>query len=454
MIAKTTKPRQNPWDHESNTPWRDYLPVHWGIRRLRTVVEMRVSNVDKHTNDDEIPVRLCNYVDVYYNDQIDGNLPYMKATVSPAEADRFRLKQNDVIITKDSEEWNDIAVPALVADAPNDLVCGYHLAILRPSSAINGAYLARALQIPPIAHQFHVEAQGITRYGLTHDDILSASIPLPPLEEQAAIVRYIDYADELVSRYITVKERLIALLEEQHQAVIQQAVTRGYDPDVPLKPSHVTNVPLMPAHWEIKRLKSMSHIRYGLGQPPRESPNGLPLIRATNVSRGHITENAMMYVDPYDVPTTRDAFLRENEIIVVRSGAYTADSAIIPKRYEGAISGYDMVVAATEANPEFLAMALLSTYVRDDQLIVVSNRAAQPHLNAEELGDAKILTPPRPEQEAIVNYLHHRLTEVANAKERAHRQIDLMHEYRTSLIADVVTGQIDVRGAAVVVPEP
>ena len=289
--------------------------------------------------------------------------------------------------------------------------------------------------------------------GLNRDDAYRMAYPYPPPEEQAAIVRYLDHADELINRYTSTKERLIDLLEEQRQAVIHQAVTRGYDPDVPLKPSHVTNVPLMPAHWEIKRLKSVAHIRYGLGQPPRESPNGLPLIRATNVSRGHITENAMMYVDPYDVPTTRDAFLRENEIIVVRSGAYTADSAIIPKRYEGAISGYDMVVAATEANPEFLAMALLSTYVRDDQLIVVSNRAAQPHLNAEELGDAKIITPPRPEQEAIVNYLHHRLTEVANAKERAHRQIDLMHEYRTRLIADVVTGQIDVRDAAVVLSD-
>ena len=327
--------------------------------------------------------------------------------------------------------------------------CGPDLIILRPYAPFNPRFLGYLLDSACTQTQKLRMQRGVTIMHIYADELKNLTIGIPPLEEQAAIVRYLDHADELINRYIGAKERLIALLEEQRQAVIQQAVTRGYDPDVPLKPSHVTNVPLMPAHWEIKRLKSVSHIRYGLGQPPRESPKGLPLIRATNVSRGHITENAMMYVDPYDVPTTRDAFLRENEIIVVRSGAYTADSAIIPKRYEGAISGYDMVVAATEANPEFLAMALLSTYVRDDQLIVVSNRAAQPHLNAEELGDAKIITPPRPEQEAIVNYLHHRLTEVANAKERAHRQIDLMHEYRTRLIADVVTGQIDVRDAVV-----
>ena len=268
-------------------------------------------------------------------------------------------------------------------------------------------------------------------------------------DEQATIVRYLDHADELINRYISAKERLIALLEEQRQAVIHQAVTRGFESNVPLKPSHVANVPLMPTHWEIKRLKSMSRIRYGLGQTPRESPNGLPLIRATNVNQGHITEKGMMFVDPSSIPTTRDAVLQENDIIVVRSGAYTADSAIIPKRYEGAISGYDMVVTATRAHPEFLALALLSAYVRDDQLIVESNRAAQPHLNAEELGNAKILTPPRPEQDTIVRRLRQSLTDIEGVKQRTIRQIGLIKEYRTRLIADVVTGQIDVHSIVV-----
>ena len=161
----------------------------------------------------------------------------------------------------------------------------------------------------------------------------------------------------------------------------------------------------------------------------------------------------MMFVDPSDVPPTRDAFLQEGDIIVVRSGAYTADSAIIPKCYEGAISGYDMVVTPTGANPEFVAMALLSPYLRDDQLIVLSTRAAQPHLNAEELGNARILAPPRSEQDAIVQHLKARLTDISDAQERANQQIALVHEYRARLIADAVTGQIDVRHAMVGLPD-
>ena len=441
MIAKTTKPRQNPWDHESNTPWRDYLPVHWGIRRLRTVVEMRVSNVDKHTNDDEIPVRLCNYVDVYYNDQIDGNLPYMKATVSPAEADRFRLKQNDVIITKDSEEWNDIAVPALVADAPNDLVCGYHLAILRPSSAINGAYLARALQIPPIAHQFHVEAQGITRYGLTHDDILSASIPLPPLEEQAAIVRYIDHADELINRYISAKERLITLLEEQRQAVIHQAVTRGLDPAVPSKPSGIPWLGDVPAHWELSRTKNeFQSLNY------RRVP-----LSATE--RGSMTLRQYDYYGASGVIDKVDSYLFHDDLLLIaEDGANlvlrNSPLAIIA-RGKYWVNNHAHILKPRRGNLDFLAAVMEGI-----NYTPWISGAAQPKLTSDRLMGIPIVVPTRAEQDAIMNRTKKWTSPMTTAIDHTKRQLTLIEEYRIRLIADAVTGQLDVRQAEATLPKP
>ena len=166
---------------------------------------MRVSNVDKHTKEGELPVRLCNYVDVYKNDRITQQITFMPATASPDEIERFRLHHNDVLITKDSETWNDIGVPALVTEPSDDLISGYHLAILRPKAGIYGPYLFWA------AYQFHVEAKGVTRYGLSHDGIQSVTLPIPPPEEQAAIVRFLDHADEQIQRYIAAKGRLIAL---------------------------------------------------------------------------------------------------------------------------------------------------------------------------------------------------------------------------------------------------
>ena len=283
--------------------------------------------------------------------------------------------------------------------------------------------------------------------------IANYSIPLPPLPEQTTIVRYLNHVDERINRYISAKQRHISLLKEQRQAVIHRAVTRGLDPNVRLKPSGVEWLGEIPAHWESRRLKTIGRIRYGLGQPPRELTDGLPLIRATNVDHGHIIGKDLMYVDPSTIPEGRDAILREKEIIVVRSGAYTADSAIIPKAFEGAVTGYDMVVTITKAVPEFIAMALLCAYVRDDQLIVESTRSAQPHLNAEELGTSLLLLPPLDEQSAIVEYLDKVIADIDAAINRAHHEIDLLKEYRTRLTADVVTGKLDVREAAFKLPD-
>ena len=138
------------------------------------------------------------------------------------------------------------------------------------------------------------------------------------------------------------------------------------------RPSGVEWLGEVPEHWEVQLAKTLGRIRYGLGQPPRESAEGVPLIRATNVERGRIVEKDLIRVDPSDLPVDRDALLRAQEIIVVRSGAYTADSAIIPTRYEGAVTGYDMVMTITGALPKFIAFALLASYLRDDQLIVAS----------------------------------------------------------------------------------
>ena len=199
----------------------------------------------------------------------------------------------------------------------------------------------------------------------------------------------------------------------------------------------------VPEHWEVTRLKAVGRIRYGLGQPPRESPTGLPLIRATNVNRGRIVEKDLLRIDPENVPIGRDAILREKEIIVVRSGAYTADSAIVPKHYAGSVAGYDMVLTVTKAIPEFIAAALLASYLRDDQLVLVSTRAAQPHLNAEELGTSVILIPPPEEQAAIVRFLDHADEQIRRYIASKERLIALLEEQRQALVHQAVTRGLD-----------
>ena len=214
----------------SGIQWLGDIPQHWEVRRLRDVADMRVSNVDKHVREDEIPVRLCNYVDVYKNDYIDDTMAFMSATATPTEIERFRLERHDVLITKDSETWDDIGVPSLVTQPAPDLVSGYHLALLRSrADKIKGDYLFRALQSTSLAYQFHIEAKGVTRYGLSQHGIKSVYLPLPPLPEQRAIADYLDRKTAKIDTAIDLAQREIELLEEYRTRLIADIVTEQLD---------------------------------------------------------------------------------------------------------------------------------------------------------------------------------------------------------------------------------
>ena len=135
--------------------------------KLGDTCEIIVSPVDKKTIDGELPVKLCNYTDVYYNNSIGSEIDFMDATAKSSEIEKFSLIENDVIITKDSEAPDDIGVPAYVKETIDNLLCGYHLAILRPKKQTIGKYVCYALISPRAKYDFYRFANGITRFGLT-----------------------------------------------------------------------------------------------------------------------------------------------------------------------------------------------------------------------------------------------------------------------------------------------
>jgi len=215
---------------DSGVEWLGKVPKHWEVRRVATVGDLRVSNVDKHVREGESPVRLCNYMDVYHNKRIGSDLPFMAGTATEREIRRFRLAVGDVLVTKDSEDWSDIGVPALVEYAADDLVCGYHLAMLRPDGAfLDGGYLFQALRDSHVARQFQVAAAGVTRYGLSQNAIRSMRVPFPPLPEQTAIARFLEAADRRIRRHISATKRQIALLKEYRTRLIADVVTGKLD---------------------------------------------------------------------------------------------------------------------------------------------------------------------------------------------------------------------------------
>lgn len=237
--------------------WASSLPPGWAVLPLKHIARVWNSNVDKKTYPGGIPVRLCNYTDVYYNDFIRADMTLMEATATPDEVVRFSLCKGDVIITKDSETPDDIAVPAVVADDLQGVVCGYHLTMLRPRPLIEGRFLFRALQASGVRVQFHSTATGITRFGLGQDDIRNAVIPLPPTNVQIAIANFLDEKTAAIDDLIAQKQRLIDLLQEKRTALINRAVTKGLDPNVPMKDSGIPWIGEIPAHWEVQPLRRL-----------------------------------------------------------------------------------------------------------------------------------------------------------------------------------------------------
>ena len=434
---------------ESGLPWLGQMPEHWLTRRLRHACEMRVSNVDKHSKRGEAPVRLCNYVDVYKNDRIRESIRFMSASANEDERIRFRLRKGDVIITKDSEQWNDIGVPSLVECEAPDLVCGYHLAILRSRPELQGPFLHRALQCHFIAAQFHVEANGVTRYGLSHGAIKGVSIPFPPPAEQATIVRFLDWASGRLERTFRTKRKIITLLMEQKQAIIQRAVTRGLSTSVPLKPSGVPWIGDIPKHWIVLRAK------YLYREVDERSTTGSEELLSVSHLTG-ITPRSEKNITMFKAASYIGHKLCQPGDLVVNTmwawmGALgvSTHAGIISPAYAVYRPHHSERIVGTYMDGLLCSRPYLSNIIcRSTGL-----RASRLRLYPDEFLRLPLIQPPSEEQQRIVQAIRRETGDLNNAISRLEREIELLREYRTRLVADVVTGKLDVREAASRLPE-
>jgi len=199
-----------------------WIPEEWGTASLCDVANVLFSNVDKKTNSNENDVLLCNYKDVYYNEHITSEINFMRATASDRQIDKYRLRNGDVLITKDSETKDDIAVSAIVREEVSNLICGYHLAIIRPDvNKLSGEYLNKLLDLQTMRHYFSILANGVTRFGLTLNSVNSSLIPLPSLSEQKKIAEILSTWDDAIEQ----TRKLIDAKKLRKKALMQQLLS-------------------------------------------------------------------------------------------------------------------------------------------------------------------------------------------------------------------------------------
>ena len=289
---------------------------------------------------------------------------------------------------------------------------------------------------------------------------------VPPRTEQAAIVRYLDYADRRIQRYIRAKQKLVKLLEDQKQAIIHQAVTGQIDvrtgqPYPAYKPSGVEWLGDVPEHWERARLKAclLRPMRNGLFKKKDAFGSGVPLVNVADIYRDSFQ------IDPASlerVQTTPDEMrtyqVRTGDLFFVRSSLKlegTARSAVAIDCEAGSVFECHLVQGRPDprrAVARFLAFQLNSFSLRH-YLISRANVVTMATVSQGVLASCPIFLPSISEQERLLKQIDGECARVGATHYRARREIDLLHEYRTRLIAEVVTGKLDVREAASRLPD-
>lgn len=286
--------------------------------------------------------------------------------------------------------------------------------------------------------------------GLDREDAYQRLAPYPvSIEEQGRIARFLDQADWRINRYIRAKRRLIELLNEQKQAIIHQAVTRGLDPNVRLKPSGVEWLGDIPEHWEVSRLKfEATHIVDCLHATPEYVEDGdYPAIRTADIEPGRVRLNTVRRVarDQYLLWTAR-LVPQAGDILYSREGERYGIAATVPQSVALCISQRMMIFRiASEHCGEFFMWQMNCPHVYA-QAAADQIGATAPHVNVETIRNYEVLVPPRVEQDSIARWISRESARIDAAASDLYREIGLIREYRTRLIADVVTGKLDVRG--------
>ena len=295
------------------------------------------------------------------------------------------------------------------------------------------------------------------RQNLAWTDFKRMPVFLPTLEEQAAIVLFLDHATHRLDKAIRAKRKTIALLNEQKQAIIHRAVTRGLDPDVKLKDSGIPWLGQIPAHWEVWRISRFARVGNG-STPSRARPqywnNGTyPWLNSSQVNRGHI-DSSDQFVTGAALRECHLPKVSAGSVLVAITGQGKTRGMSAVLHIEATINQHLAFITPRSpvASAEFINLALTAAY-KTLRAISEDSGSTKGALTCEDLKRFKIAIPPAEEQQDLLRYINSETHTLNTTISRFEREIDLLREYRTRLIADVVTGKLDVREAATRLPE-
>ena len=429
------------------------IPGGWRLEKLKFFARVRNSNVDKTISEEEESVSLCNYTDVYYNDRITAKLDFMEGSATESEIETFQLRQGQVIITKDSETWDDIGIPAFVTEDMPKVLCGYHLSVIQPSVNLDGNFLAWLCRSAPLNNQFKVAANGVTRFGLGQYPMKNAFIAIPPLETQRRIAAFLDEKTARIDELIEKKQALLDRLAEKRQALITRTVTKGFTEETQFESEGVSSessrkkfdnqaagiagcmTPRSGALRYFGRIKSgttpaSGESEYWDGDVKWATPEDLGKLAGERIAetKRQVTELA---VDE----TNLSVLPRDSIIISTRAPIGHMGINDEPMAFNQGCRG---IIPGKRVHGPFLYYLIKS---RVPELNAIANGTTFVELSRDELAAVLITLPSLEIQQRIAQFLDEKTALIKELVEKISLSIEFLDEYRSALITAAVTGQ-------------
>ncbi len=427
---------------DSGVPWLGEIPAHWELRKTKYLFEERS---EKGFPDE----------------------PLLAATQTKGVVRKEEYENRTVLALKDLHLLKLVRVGDFVISLRSfqgGIEFARHQGIISPAYTIlypinpdHQPFYGYLFKSRPYVQDLSLFVTGIRQgQNIDYQRLKNSPLPVPPPDEQRAIARFLEAIDRLTRRYISAQRRLIALLTEQKQALIQQAVTRGLNPDAPLKDSGIEWLGEIPAHWETIYLKHVATVQTGLTLGKDYGSLSLeerPYLRVANVQDGFLD---LSFITTIRVPQSEivRCELQTGDILMTEGG----DRDKLGRGYiwHGEISGclHQNHIFAVRVNvdrllPEYLILLMTSPYGRRYFELTAKQTTNLASTNTTKLKAFPLLLPSVEEQKRIAEYVAQQSSGLVSAITRTQRQIELVREYRTRLIADVVTGKLDVRGVEV-----
>jgi len=406
------------------------IPANWKVFKLNNIADIKFSNVDKKTVADELPVFLCNYLDVYNNCYITNKINFMPATATEREINKFRLMKGDILLTKDSETPDDIAVPSVVIEDLKNIVCGYHLAMLRPNpNLVQSIYLSKVLLSKPINNQFVRLAHGLTRFGLNVSTFEKVIIPVPPLSEQRKIAEILSTVDADIQK----TDAIIKETQQLKKGLMEKLFTEGI--------GHTrfknTKIGRIPEEWGAVKFETLAKFSQGIQIPNSELLREKPtdkLYRYLYIN--DFFSDTKVY---YTTETNRKYLVEKRDLVMVNTGN-TSGKLLNGKEGILCNNAFKISIDEKKLNRSYIYQYLISNFYWK-QLLRTFNQGSQPHLGHKNIGRILIILPPMNEQIKIASIF----TEMDNKIDNEQSFRIELEQLKKGLLQVLLTGKVRVK---------